>query len=73
MIDQVFQEAYTKVTPDTPWTDLQGPGQILAATLRRIGWSAASPTIWRSSPGTDVDISSTSPREVVALVTRDAT
>eukprot|EP00959_Pyramimonas_sp_CCMP1952_P102514 2144159-Pyramimonas_sp.AAC.1 len=40
MIDQVFQEVYTKVTPYTPWTDLQGPGQILVATMRRIGWSA---------------------------------
>eukprot|EP00959_Pyramimonas_sp_CCMP1952_P342214 7169771-Pyramimonas_sp.AAC.1 len=40
--------------------------------MRRIGWSAVSPTIWRSSLGTDVDISSTSPREVVALVIRGA-
>eukprot|EP00959_Pyramimonas_sp_CCMP1952_P452003 9463776-Pyramimonas_sp.AAC.1 len=72
MIDQVFQFAYAKVAPETPWTELQGTGQILVVTMRRIGWSAVSPTIWRTSVGTDVEISSTAPREVVALVTRDA-
>eukprot|EP00959_Pyramimonas_sp_CCMP1952_P271360 5673063-Pyramimonas_sp.AAC.1 len=33
MIDQVFRFAYAKVTPDTLWTELQGPGQILVATM----------------------------------------
>ena len=72
IIDSVLDSARRTVTSSTPWAQLQGPSEMLVATLLRRGWSVDSPISWKTTWGVDIDIATTAPREIVALVSRSA-
>ena len=68
----VLPTAMTSVTADAPRAQVRGPSQIAVATLSRIGRGLSSAAQWKTPLGISLDISTTSPREIVARVTRDA-